>query len=104
MTQEDFNEMFPSLKGKELQLPLEFWMSSMKLEFGTNNLHLYKDDVYGITLKDIKQYCLDKQKVRDAFDKYLLKAHWQVLDKQKEAITKELYEEIIRNFEKELGL
>ncbi len=61
--------MFPSLKGKELQLPLEFWMSSMKLEFGTNNLHLYKDDVYGITLKDIQQHCLDKQKLRDAYEK-----------------------------------
>ena len=90
MTQEDFNEMFPSLKGKELQLPLEFWMSSMKLEFGTNNLHLYKDDVYGITLKDIKQYCLDKQKVRYDLEQLFVRMG--------------LSDKLINEYLKELGL
>ena len=68
-----FEEQFPSLKGKEVQFPLEFWIKSMKLDFGTNNLHLFKDDVYGIPLKDIQQHCLDKQKVRDALKKWIPK-------------------------------
>jgi len=70
MTNKTFEDIFPSLKGKQVQFPLDFWMKSMKLEFGTNNLHLHRDDVYGITLKDIQQSCLDKQKVRELYKRY----------------------------------
>ena len=70
MTDKTFEEIFPNLKGKEVQFPLDFWIKYMKLEFGTNNLDLYRDDVYGITLKDIQEYCIDKQKIRDAIKKY----------------------------------
>lgn len=95
MTQlKTFEEQFPSLKDWVIQSDLSTTL------FPSPN----RDEMKWVSGIKIKEHCLDKQKVRDAFDKYLLKAHWQVLDKQKEAITKELYEEIIRNFEKELGL
>ena len=76
MTQEKtFEEKFPSLKGKRYRLDDGYdsgcWMEREDYEFLSDSEkqeYTKDDDEVFISVKHLKEYCLDKQKIREAFE------------------------------------
>ena len=75
--QMSFDEEFPSLKEK---------VNIM----GYKNLTGEKEEPYLIDIKDIQEFCLDKQRLREAIDKRLALGEPEILVIAMEALQKEL--------------
>lgn len=86
----EFEKQFPSLKGKIYYCTQGCW-GDQNFEFKEEDIN---SDSMRVTLKDIQENCLDKQKVKDAFDKQ----EENCIENDCDAII------CIRELKKELGL
>ena len=100
---DEFSKNFPSLKEKEVTI------NGIGMVIPPH----YKD--FPVYLpEDIQQHCLDKQKVRDVFKRFLLdipevfgslnRKMPGFLDEKIEAVITGIFGEIVSEYEKELGL
>lgn|SRR3990167_9309382 len=96
MTDKTFEEMFPSLKGKEEYLFFRMNGKDWNHKIDKNNQYDLQS-LHHISFKkdDIMKHCLDKQKVRDAIDKHF---------NSPDCVSSDDYEDAIEDFKKELGL